>query len=276
MTRPCKHIYSLFLMKIRLFMLFLVSLSGSNAFAVNATNANDACYHNNVRNALSYGSTLTNLGNPVNPNRSYNFALQNRPASPLATVQNSTSLKNSAASVASSCTFAHSGLAGVGENLFVGTEAPGTSSTKWLSDRNWWVNDAVNDWTYEATIASYPSGSSVIKCNDGSTGSACRSKIGHYTQIMWNDSTQVGCAAQYCPGGVSNFSSRESTLIVCHYSPQGNFYNGTDYLAPYLGIGIQAPAPNAPASASCSTGATGSSSGGNAPISAVISLLLGN
>jgi len=251
--------------------LLLAILPTQYAMAINATNANDACYHNNVRTALSYGVTLTDLGPWLD--KSYNFAAQNRPASPLATMQNSTSLKNSAANVAASCTFAHSHLTGVGENLFVGTEAPGTSNDEWLSDRNWWLKNAVSDWTYEALIVNYPTGANAVLCNDGSTGSTCRSKIGHYTQIMWDDTTQVGCAAQYCPGGISNFSSRESTLIVCHYSPQGNYYDGTNYLAPYPGVGIQAPYSNAPAQSTCNSGASGSN-GGSDSLTAVIDLLL--
>ena len=260
-------------MKSIFFALMLIMLPVNHALAVNATNANDACYHNNVRTALSYGTTLTDLGPWLN--KSYNFAAQNRPASPLAQVSNSTSLKNSAASVASSCTFAHSGWNGVGENLFVGTEAPNTNADQWKSERNWWIKNAVSDWVYEARFVNYATGSGAVTCNEGSTGSACRSKIGHYTQIMWNDSTQVGCAAQYCPGGIGNFSSRESTLIVCHYSPQGNYYDGTNYLAPYVGAGIKAPYSNAPASSSCSSGAPGASGGGGGfPLTAILGLLL--
>jgi len=255
-------------MKVIFFALILLVLPINHALAVNATDANDACYHNNVRNALSYGTTLSDLGPWLVD--TYNFAAQNRPTSPLAPMKNKTSLKNSAASVASSCTFAHSGLNGVGENLFVGTEAPNTTTDKWLTDRNWWIKNAVSDWTYEAQFVNYATGANAVTCNDGSTGSACRSKIGHYTQIMWDDTTEVGCAAQYCPGGIGNFSSRESTLIVCHYAPQGNYYDGTNYLAPYPGIGIQVPDSNAPASSSCAANGYG----GGSPMTAILNLLL--
>lgn len=259
-------------MKAFFITLILIALPIEQALAVNATDADDACYHNNVRNALSYGITLRDLGPWLD--ETYNFAAQNRPASPLAPMSNTTSLKNSAASVASSCNFAHSGLTGVGENLFVGTEAPNTTTEQWLSDRNWWIKNAVSDWTYEARFVQYSVGASSVQCNDGSSGSACRSKIGHYTQIMWNDTTKVGCAAQYCPGGIGNFSGRESTLIVCHYSPQGNIFDGTDYLAPYPGIGIQPPASNPPSSSSCASGAPGEPSGNIGALPAIISLLL--
>ena len=261
-------------MKAIFITLTLLVLPIHTTLAVNATNANDACYHNNVRNALSYGTTLRDLGPWLD--QTYNFAAQNRPATPLPPMQNKTSLKNSAASVASSCHFAHSGWNGVGENLFVGTEAPSTTTEQWQSDRNWWVRNAVNDWTNEARFVNYPTGANAVTCNEGSTGSACRSKIGHYTQIMWDDTTEVGCAAQYCPNGISNFTTRESTMIVCHYAPQGNYYDGTNYLAPYPGIGIQAPASNAPASSSCTSGAPGDTDGGDntGALAVIINLLL--
>lgn len=257
-------------MKAIIFALTLITLPVNHALAVNATDVDDACYHNNVRNALSYGTTLTNLGPWLD--KPYNFAAQNRPANPLASMKNTNSLKASAASVASSCRFAHSGWADVGENLFVGTEAPNTTTAQWLSDRNWWIKNAVSDWTYEARFVNYATGANSVKCNEGSTGSTCRSKIGHYTQIMWDDTVEVGCAAQYCPSGISNFTSRESTLIVCHYSPQGNNYDGTDYLAPYDGIGIQAANPNAPSNSSCA--ASDYRSGAGNALSVIYDLLL--
>lgn len=255
-------------MKAIFFALALIVLPMSPARATNDTDTNDACYHNNVRTALSYGTTLTDLGPWLD--KTYNFSAQNRPTRPLATVVNDEQLKISAATVASSCNFAHSGWTGVGENLFVGTEAPNTSAGQWKTDRNWWIKNAVSDWVYEARFVNYAAGASSVLCNDGSSGSTCLSKIGHYTQIMWNDSTQVGCAAQYCPSGIGNFTSRESTMIVCHYSPQGNYYDGTNYLAPYPGIGIQAPAANPPAISDCNASENVSQN----PLTAIIDLLL--
>jgi hypothetical protein len=45
---------------------------------------------------------------------------------------------------------------------------------------------------------------------------------GHYSQIVWASTTSVGCATQYCPGGLANTGSGVSPYFtVCNYSPPG-------------------------------------------------------
>lgn len=39
---------------------------------------------------------------------------------------------------------------------------------------------------------------------------------GHFTQVVWKDSKQVGCAIRYC-------NSYWGNLIVCEYDPSGNY-----------------------------------------------------
>ncbi|XP_078506076.1 cysteine-rich secretory protein 3-like [Lissotriton helveticus] len=39
-------------------------------------------------------------------------------------------------------------------------------------------------------------------------------KVGHYTQVVWNESSKIGCASKQC----SNF-----VLAVCQYAPAGNY-----------------------------------------------------
>jgi hypothetical protein len=217
--------------------------------------SDEASLHNVIRDALSFGGMVENLGPRLD--KCYEFSKQNRPAARLPLMQNNSSLRSSAAEVAKWCDFAHSGLQGVGENLFVGT----TIATTWT------LENAINDWAYEARILSYPSGATAVGCSDGSSGASCRARIGHYTQMTWETTTQVGCAVQSCPGGVTNFSSKRSQLIVCHYSPQGNYYNGTDYLAPYPGQGVISP------NQACTSD---SSDLPSAALNAIISLLLNN
>jgi len=225
-------------MKFTVRLLLLLVLLVQSAWATE----DEAYFHNVVRDALSYGQTMDNLGFQLD--KSYDFSLQNRPAERLPLMSVDPALQNSARQVANSCVFEHSGTPGVGENLFVVTGA------------NWTVENAINDWAYEARLVDYPLNAETVGCNDGSSGAGCRSAIGHYTQQVWQDSTQVGCAAVYCPvisnnaGPMfpdSNGNPRPSTYFVCHYSPQGNYVNTQwDYLAPYVGVGIQAPASTPP------------------------------
>ena len=43
--------------------------------------------------------------------------------------------------------------------------------------------------------------------------------IGHFTQIVWKNSTEVGCGCRFdCPDGYSN-------VCVCQYNPSGNYRN---------------------------------------------------
>lgn len=75
-----------------------------------------------------------------------------------------------------------------GENLF---EIRGGSATP---------SDVVSDWASESGDYDYAT-------------NTCRSVCGHYTQLVWRDTREVGCA-------VARNSSRE--VWVCEYNPPGN------------------------------------------------------
>jgi pathogenesis-related protein 1 len=46
--------------------------------------------------------------------------------------------------------------------------------------------------------------------------SSCNGVCGHYTQIVWRTSINLGCALQDCPG------LTYGNTIVCDYGPGGN------------------------------------------------------
>jgi pathogenesis-related protein 1 len=96
-------------------------------------------------------------------------------------------LAAAATRVAQSCIFRHSGN-GFGENLFIGT-------TGFFSP-----TDVVSAWYSEERRYSY-------------LLSRFTRRTGHFTQMVWADTREVGCAMAVCGG---------NDLWVCNYSPNGN------------------------------------------------------
>jgi pathogenesis-related protein 1 len=91
--------------------------------------------------------------------------------------------------------FRHQSLPPYGENLF---EINGGTATP---------DDVVHDWASESLDYDYVS-------------NGCHSVCGHYTQIVWRSTAQVGCA-------VARGSGRE--VWVCEYNPPGNVVGQRPY-----------------------------------------------
>jgi pathogenesis-related protein 1 len=100
-------------------------------------------------------------------------------------------LAASAQAWADRCVFEHSGP---GENLFANTGIPSAAA-------------AVDDWYSE--VMSYD-----FVAPGFSQGT------GHFTQVVWRDTTRVGCGVAACPGLFPGFE--DSLLYVCQYAPPGN------------------------------------------------------
>ena len=84
-----------------------------------------------------------------------------------------------------------------GENLFMGTSG------------YYGVADAVKSWESEKI---YYHGEEINSSN-------CHD-LGHYTQIVWKNTEQVGCAKAECDGNL---------IVVCNYSPPGNVLGQRPY-----------------------------------------------
>jgi pathogenesis-related protein 1 len=103
--------------------------------------------------------------------------------------------------LAGDCKLEHSGGGGMyGENLFGGFGA------------NYTAADAVGSWVAELRWYDHDSNS----CS-APPGQSC----GHYTQVVWRDSTTIGCARVVCNNG--------GIVISCNYSPQGNIIGQSPY-----------------------------------------------
>lgn len=98
---------------------------------------------------------------------------------------------------ADNCVFKHSG-GKYGENIYA---TSGTATG----------DDVVGSWVSE--VADY----------DYATNS-CKKVCGHYTQVVWRDSKNLGCGATTCTKN-SPFGGGAWQFWVCNYDPPGN-YNG--------------------------------------------------
>ncbi|CAH1774463.1 unnamed protein product [Owenia fusiformis] len=64
---------------------------------------------------------------------------------------------------------------------------------------------------------------------DPSSTSCAEGKVcGHYTQVIWAATERMGCGARMCEtlyggDGVTVYRNSKHTLVVCNYSPPGNY-----------------------------------------------------
>lgn len=123
------------------------------------------------------------------------------PALPL--LRWSGSIAQTAQAYANRCTWGHSGASGLGENLYA--SAPPSASQ----------DAAIASWLSEFPYYDYAG-------NSCASGQQC----GHYTQIVWRGTQELGCGIANCSTGSPFGASFPNwTIVVCNYSPPGN-YNG--------------------------------------------------
>ncbi|CAF1154500.1 unnamed protein product [Adineta steineri] len=105
-----------------------------------------------------------------------------------------------AVQLAATNTFAHSGTVGLGENLYAYFGSSATTSFNGSTPVTDWYNEIANyDFTTSAKSASASS----------------TSEIGHFTQVVWKDSTQLGI-------GVALSNDLKNLTVVGNYYPAGN------------------------------------------------------
>lgn len=91
------------------------------------------------------------------------------------------------------CNLVHASDTGYGENLAAGSGgmSPSQAVSLWADEKSYYVYNP----RYEFTA-------------------------GHYTQIVWRDSIEIGCASATCS---------RWTVVVCRYSPPGNYIGAQPY-----------------------------------------------
>lgn len=122
-------------------------------------------------------------------------------------------IATAAAAHAATCTFAHStsasrthGTEYWGENLAASTASSNDVEEAEKRTRSW-IGEKI-DWN----------------CGNVGGGSDCRAgkPCGHLTQVIWHDSTEIGCAIQHCTTG-SPFGGGSWVFTVCQYHKGGNY-----------------------------------------------------
>jgi pathogenesis-related protein 1 len=109
---------------------------------------------------------------------------------------------------ADGCNFIHNpGRGFLGENIYA-CAGSGCATNATM--------DSITSWASEAADYDYAS-------------NTCSGVCGHYTQIVWRDTTHVGCGVTNCTtnspfGGFPNW-----TMVVCDYEPPGNFIGQRPY-----------------------------------------------
>jgi len=116
-------------------------------------------------------------------------------------------LASTAATIAASCVYAHNvntNGGGYGQNIAAGVESANISAV-------------ISDLFYNGEVNFF----------NGLYGEANPDMTnfenwGHFSQIVWKSTTTVGCATQYCPGGLANVGSDVAPYFtVCNYGPPG-------------------------------------------------------
>lgn len=116
-------------------------------------------------------------------------------------------LASIANTIGNSCKYAHdtsAGGGGYGQNIGAGAEPSA-------------IPGMITNQMYNDEINYYPG-------YGGEPDMGNFEKWGHYSQIVWKSTTEVGCATVHCPNGLANTGGGVSPYFtVCNYKPAGNF-----------------------------------------------------
>ncbi|ESN97579.1 hypothetical protein HELRODRAFT_178014 [Helobdella robusta] len=142
----------------------------------------------------------------------HNLLRKKEGSSKMLPIKWSSKLANYASAWAQNCAFEHGQPAeaqnedDIGQNLY----ASSTSNVDYES--------AIQNWYDEKPDYSYDS-------NSCRSGKMC----GHYTQVVWATTTEVGCAVQMCNKGIEGLPWPRGHIIVCNYLPPGNWEGEKPY-----------------------------------------------
>lgn len=107
------------------------------------------------------------------------------------------------------CEMRHDPKTNYGENLYWTSQTGGDIKNELIVT----PENVVSFWTEEKTDFNYDK-------NSCAAGKQC----GHYTQIVWAETTQVGCGVSVCQSEATH-----KEIWVCRYDPRGNYIGEKPY-----------------------------------------------
>ena len=151
------------------------------------------------------GITYSHDAVRANPSLDSNGVSQPTPNPALSPLCYSSSVATTAQGWADQCMFMHNPNRGnLGENIYATTANPSATTPP----------DAVTLWAAEAQYYDYGSNT----CSAPTPPGTC----GHYTQVVWRDTTALGCGMQACTMNSPFTGFTMWTFVVCDYQPPGN------------------------------------------------------
>jgi hypothetical protein len=125
----------------------------------------------------------------------------------------SESLASAAQQLANTCNYGHdtdigSYPGGYGQNIAM------YAATNNLGSEVEFIRTSITEYWYNGEIDLYPN------AYGSEPGMGGFHEWGHYTQIVWKGTKEVGCAVAYCDSGLASYPGYYS---VCNYGPPGNY-----------------------------------------------------
>ncbi len=87
------------------------------------------------------------------------------------------------------------------------------------------AEEAVDGWAAEIACWDYGTINGSESCDQACAESLFTTGCGHYTQLVWRDTRQVGCGYATC----ETSDGWQHQVWVCNYDPPGNFIGRTPY-----------------------------------------------
>ncbi|KAK0041442.1 glioma pathogenesis-related protein 1 [Biomphalaria pfeifferi] len=189
---------TIFLKKWDLIVSLMCGLSIAKSFAHDASQF--VAPREVMKRQIKSGFTSTESSDIVTR---HNKLRTDEPSSDMLTMAWDSALETNAQAHATKCNFSHStgefrsnvgGFSYAGENLFA---SPALNVTSFVDS---WYSEKKN-YNFDAN--------------------SCSGVCGHYTQVVWANSSAIGCGVQMC-SNLAGTILKNSYFVVCQYGPGGN------------------------------------------------------